>query len=336
MFDYTLPDELIARYPLTERTNSRLLIVGPADKTLQHQQFSQLGDWLNPGDLLVMNNTRVIKARLHGQKISGGRCEILIERVHSDTQALAMLKASKAPKLNSQIKIDDHVINVIARDGQFYQLQLVSGSWWQLMENCGEMPLPPYLHRDSEVSDEQRYQSVFAKHRGAVAAPTASLHFSEDLLAQLRASGVQQSFLTLHVGAGTFLPLREDALISGKLHQERVEVSADLIAQIENTQAQGKRVIAVGTTVVRALESAALSGQLKPLHGETDIFIRDDFPFRVVDAMITNFHLPQSSLLMLVCAFAGTDIMQHAYQTAIEQRYRFFSYGDAMLIKTCR
>ncbi len=331
-FDYHLPDHLIARHPLPERTDSRLLIVNPTTNTLQHQQFSQLPSWLNPGDLLVMNNTRVIKARLHGQKISGGRCELLIERVHSDTQALAMIKASKAPKINSQLQLGDHLASVLSRNGQFYQLQLHTGSWWQLMESRGEMPLPPYLHRQSEISDETRYQSVFAKHRGAVAAPTASLHFSEDLLTQLRAQGVLQNFLTLHVGAGTFLPLREEQLQSGRLHQERVEVSAELIAQIEHTRAHGNRVVAVGTTVVRALEAAALSGTLKPLHGETDIFIRAGFQFRVVDAMITNFHLPQSSLLMLVSAFAGNAYMQQAYQTAITENYRFFSYGDAMLI----
>jgi S-adenosylmethionine:tRNA ribosyltransferase-isomerase len=347
-FNYHLPDERIARFPLTERTDSRLMIVTPErlplDKTrpevpppdlhqnLQHQQFAQLPNWLQPGDLLVMNNTRVIKARLHGQKLSGGRCELLIERVLSDTQALAMIKASKALQLHSDIQLGDQLARVTARDGQFYQLQLHAGSWWQLMESRGEMPLPPYLHRQSESSDEQRYQSVFAKHRGAVAAPTASLHFSEDLLTRLRAQGIQQNFLTLHVGAGTFLPLRDEQLQSGKLHQERVDVSAELIAQIEHTHAEGKRVIAVGTTVVRALEAAALSGTLKPLQGETDIFIREGFPFRVVDAMITNFHLPQSSLLMLVSAFAGTALMQHAYATAITHHYRFFSYGDAMFI----
>lgn len=337
-FDYSLPAERIARYPLPGRTDSRLMIVTPnalphdCPPDLTHQQFAQLADWLKAGDLLVMNNTRVIKARLHGQKISGGRCELLIERVLSDTQALAMIKASKAPKLNSQIQFGELLASVLSRDGQFYQLQLHAGSWWQLMESCGEMPLPPYLHRHSEINDETRYQSVFAKHRGAVAAPTASLHFSEDLLSRLRIQGVQQSFLTLHVGAGTFLPLRDEQLQSGKLHQERVDVSAELISQIEHTRAQGKRVIAVGTTVVRALEAAALSGALKPLQGETDIFIRPGFQFRVVDAMITNFHLPQSSLLMLVSAFAGTTCMQQAYQTAIAENYRFFSYGDAMFI----
>lgn len=331
-FDYDLPDALIARYPLAERSASRLLIVDPASGQIAHQHFAQLTDWLQPGDLLVMNNTRVIKARLHGQKMSGGRCELLIERVHSDTQAQAMIKASKAPKINSLIQLGDATASVVSRDGQFYQLQLSSGSWWQLMEAQGEMPLPPYLHRSCESSDEQRYQSVFAQYPGAVAAPTASLHFSQDLLTRLSAAGVQQSFLTLHVGAGTFLPLREEQLITGKLHQERVDVSASLIEQIQQTHAQGKRVIAVGTTVVRALESAALSGTLKPLQGETDIFIRPGFQFRVVDALITNFHLPQSSLLMLVSAFAGARLMQQAYQTAISENYRFFSYGDAMFI----
>lgn len=328
-FDYDLPDELIARYPTPERRSSRLLIVG---KTIEDHLFSRFADFVNPGDLLVFNNTRVIRARLRGQKETGGRVEILIERVLADDEALAQVKASKTPKTGSVIQLaGDCAATVTGREGNMFTLRFTRALPGYL-EQHGEIPLPPYLNREEEAADDERYQTVYADRSGAVAAPTAGLHFDEAMLGETRARGVEHAFVTLHVGAGTYQPLREDQLDANRLHAERIEVDADVCRAVHDTRARGGRVIAVGTTSVRALEAASSGGKIEPFEGETDIFILPGYQFRSVDMMLTNFHLPRSSLLMLVAAFAGHEKIMSAYRHAVEQRYRFFSYGDAMLL----
>ena len=328
-FDYELPDDLIARYPTPERRSSRLLIVG---NTTEDQLFKRFADFLNPGDLLVFNDTRVIRARLRGQKETGGRVEILIERVLTNNEALAQVKASKTPKTGSVIQFaGDCEATVTGREGSMFMLrftQALSG----YLEQHGEIPLPPYLNREEEAADDERYQTIYADRSGAVAAPTAGLHFDDAMLTETQGRGVEHAFVTLHVGAGTYQPLREDQLEANRLHAERIEVSADVCAAVLKTRARGGRVIAVGTTSVRALEAASSGGRIHPFEGETDIFILPGYQFQSVDMMLTNFHLPRSSLLMLVAAFAGYERIMSAYRHAVEQRYRFFSYGDAMLL----
>lgn len=333
-FHYSLPDELIARQPTAERTGSRLLVLDGPTGELQHRQFPDIIDFLEPGDLLVFNDTRVIPARLFGRKASGGAVEVLVERVLSEQRVLAHVRASKSPKPGSDIVLDGgFTVRMVAREGTLFLLEFSGDATVaEVLEQVGHMPLPPYIDRADTVSDKERYQTVYAQCPGAVAAPTAGLHFDAELLARLQAKGVNAGFSTLHVGAGTFQPVRADNILDHKMHSETLEVNAELCAQVESTRAAGKRVIAVGTTSVRCLETAGASGAMQPLQGETDIFIYPGYDFKMVDVLITNFHLPESTLLMLVSAFAGYQGVMQAYQAAVEERYRFFSYGDAMLI----
>lgn len=327
-FNYELPDELIARYPTAERRGSRLLEIGAE---LSDRRFADLPALLRAGDLLVFNNTKVIPARLHGRKESGGRIEILIERVTGDATALAHIRASKSPRVGGKLLVDDNVVTVTGRDSEIYALEF-SVPVLPLLERVGEMPLPPYLERGAEESDSTRYQTIYARDPGAVAAPTAGLHFDEAMLEETRNLGVQHAWVTLHVGAGTFQTLRQENVEQNKLHRESVAVDQEVCDAVFATRKSGGRVIAVGTTSVRALECASAGGELRAFRGETDLFILPGYRFRSVDAMLTNFHLPQSSLLMLVAAFAGTDRVLRAYQHAVQEKYRFFSYGDAMFL----
>lgn len=333
-FHYELPPELIAQEPLAERSASRLLVVPPGDAPFADRQVRDFPQFLREGDLLVFNDTRVIPARLFGQKESGGRVEILIERLLPDNRARAQIGASKSPKPGSRIALDaGGEAEVLGRDGEFYQLHFhVDGALESWLLKAGRLPLPPYIHRDPGIDDDERYQTVFARELGAVAAPTAGLHFDDALLATLRAQGVEFGHVTLHVGAGTFQPVRVDDVREHRMHSEWLNVGAALVEQVRATRARGGRVIAVGTTVVRALESASHKGELLPFAGETQIFIFPGYRIRSVDAMLTNFHLPESTLLMLVSAFAGKQRIFAAYEHAVRERYRFFSYGDAMLL----
>ena len=334
-FFYSLPPELIAQAPLAERHTSRLLHLSRATHHCVHRQFTDLPQLLQPGDLLVVNDSQVIPARLFGQKKTGGQVELLIERVLNNQKALAHIRASKSPKPGTALIIADHEVTVVERHHErLFLLKLEDDkAWLSLLEQAGHMPLPPYIKRDDTPSDRECYQTIFAAHKGSVAAPTAGLHFTSTLLEQLNAHRIHIASLTLHVGAGTFLPVQTDDIQKHHMHQERIDVSSELCNKIIETKKQGGRVIAVGTTVVRALETAALSGHLHPFCGETDIFITPGFRFKVVDALVTNFHLPESTLLMLVSAFASRQQILSAYQEAIAKRYRFFSYGDAMFIE---
>jgi len=333
-FHYELPEDLIAQAPLEERSASRLLVVPGAGAPLEDRQVRDLDALLQPGDLLVFNDTRVIPARLFGQKETGGRVEILIERLLPENQARAQVGASKSPRPGSRIALDaGGQAEVLGRDGEFYLLRFdVGAPLEQWLLKAGRLPLPPYIRREAGQDDDARYQTVFAKRVGAVAAPTAGLHFDEALLERLRARGVAFGHITLHVGAGTFQPVRADDVRDHHMHSEWLNVGAELISLIRRTRAAGGRVIAVGTTVVRALESAMVDGELHPCAGETRIFIFPGYRIRSVDALVTNFHLPESTLLMLVSAFAGKERVFEAYAHAVRERYRFFSYGDAMLL----
>ena len=338
-FHYELPPGLIAQAPLPERSASRLLVVPPAPAPFSDLGIRDLPQMLQPGDLLVFNDTRVIPARLFGTKATGGRVEILIERLLPRNEARAQIGASKSPRPGSRIALDaGGEAEVLGRDGEFYRLRFhVPESLEGWLLHAGRLPLPPYIHRDPDAADDERYQTVFARETGAVAAPTAGLHFDQALLDALRARGVESGHVTLHVGAGTFQPVRVDELSEHRMHSEWLNVGAALVEQIRRTRANGGRVIAVGTTVVRALESALREGpfqggMLQPFAGETSIFILPGYRIRSVDALLTNFHLPESTLLMLVSAFAGRQRIMAAYEHAIRERYRFFSYGDAMLL----
>jgi S-adenosylmethionine:tRNA ribosyltransferase-isomerase len=333
-FNYALPPELIAQHPPRERTAARMLCLDP-DGALRDAHITGLPGELRRGDLLVLNDTRVIPARLFGIKDSGGRVEVLVERVLPGNEVLAQIRASKSPRPGARIRIvhSSGEFEVLGRESEFFRLRLAeAGDVDALLRQAGHMPLPPYIQRQDEVQDRERYQTVFARAPGAVAAPTAGLHFDEALLAAIRARGVDTGFLTLHVGAGTFQPLRVEDLSKHRMHPERYEIPAVLAEAVGKTKARGGRVVAVGTTVVRALESAAAGGALRPGEGETRLFITPGFEFRMVDALLTNFHLPESTLLMLVCAFAGKERVLAAYRHAVAQNYRFFSYGDAMFI----
>jgi S-adenosylmethionine:tRNA ribosyltransferase-isomerase len=331
-FDYSLPQELIAQYPTEERGASRLLVVDSASKSLTDSLFADLPTLLRPGDLLVFNDTRVIRARLFGNKDTGGQVEILIERILSATNALAQVRASKSPKLDTILNLaGGNTARVIGRDNDFYNLEFALPVA-PFLEKYGEVPLPPYLNRDAEPQDIERYQTVYARHDGAVAAPTAGLHFDEQLLQTIEQKGVRHTFVTLHVGAGTFQPLRQEHIEANRLHAERLVIGDQTCQEVARTRREGGRVIAIGTTSVRALESAAANGELEPVDGETELFIVPGFRFKCVNALVSNFHLPQSSLLMLVAAFAGTECILDAYRHAVGERYRFFSYGDAMFI----
>nr|WP_276533515.1 tRNA preQ1(34) S-adenosylmethionine ribosyltransferase-isomerase QueA [Pseudoxanthomonas mexicana] len=333
-FHFDLPEALIAQAPLPERSASRLLVVPPGDAPFADRHVRDLPEWLQPGDLLVFNDTRVIPARLFGQKESGGRVEILIERLLPENAARAQVGASKSPKPGSRIQLDaGGEAEVVGRDGEFYQLRFhVPDSLESWLQKAGRLPLPPYIQRAPGQDDDERYQTVFARELGAVAAPTAGLHFDDALLATLRERGVEFGHVTLHVGAGTFQPMRVDNIHEHRMHSEWLNVGAALVEQVRATRARGGRVIAVGTTVVRALESAMRDGELQPFAGETQIFIFPGYRIRSVDAMVTNFHLPESTLLMLVSAFAGKNRIMAAYAHAVREQYRFFSYGDAMLL----
>jgi S-adenosylmethionine:tRNA ribosyltransferase-isomerase len=333
-FHYDLPVELIAQAPLPERSASRLLLVPPAPADFVDGAIRDLVQVLQPGDLLVFNDTRVIQARLFGHKSSGGRVEILIERVLPDQQARVQIGASKSPRAGSRIHLDaGGEAEVLGRDGEFYRLRFdVGESLDAWLRHAGRLPLPPYIHRDPGADDDARYQTVYAREPGAVAAPTAGLHFDQPLLDALRERGVDSGYVTLHVGAGTFQPVRVDDLARHQMHSEWLNVGPGLAAKIRDTRRHGGRIVAVGTTVVRALESAFRDGEVQPFSGETSIFILPGVRIRSVDALLTNFHLPESTLLMLVSAFAGQERIFAAYEHAIRERYRFFSYGDAMLL----
>lgn len=332
-FHFELPPELIAQHPLAERSASRLLCLARSGGGLADRQFRDLPDLLRPGDLLVFNDTRVVPARLYGRKASGGRVEVLIERLLSEHRALAQVRSSKTPRAGSRLLMDGGaVLEVHGRREAFFVLDAGRESFTKIMEQHGHTPLPPYIHRDDSQDDRQRYQTVYAAKPGAVAAPTAGLHFDEPLLARIDALGVERASVTLHVGAGTFQPVRSEHVEDHRMHAEYLEVSQAVCDAVATARARGGRVVAVGTTSVRSLETAARDGQLRPFQGDSDIFIYPGYRFRVVDALLTNFHLPESTLLMLLCAFAGQDEVLAAYRHAVREKYRFFSYGDAMWV----
>jgi len=331
-FAYDLPPELIAQAPLPERSAGRMLVLDRDTGATADRRIRDLPDLLAPGDLLVLNDTRVVAARVFGTKPSGGRVEMLLERAVGECEALVQMRASKPIREGLEISTPGGAVHVLAREDDLWRIRLPAPAL-DFFDRWGQVPLPPYIHRPASELDQQRYQTIFARERGAVAAPTASLHFDEPLLAELRAREVSLAFVTLHVGAGTFQPVRADDVESHVMHAEWAEVGAATCDAIVRTRRAGRRVIAVGTTVVRALESAAVSERrCTAWSGETRLFIKPGFTFRVVDALLTNFHLPESTLLMLVCAFAGREPVLRAYRHAVEAGYRFFSYGDAMFI----
>lgn len=334
-FDYQLPENLIAQKPLAQRSASRLLVLDPQQQQMRDHQFSDLLDYLSSGDLLVFNDTRVFPARVFGQKETGGKVEVLVERILDDRVVLAHVRSSKSPREGTQLLLEGVIqCRVDGREHDLFKLSLTQdGAWLDLLQQYGHMPLPPYIQRGDDGEDRDRYQTVYSRQVGAVAAPTAGLHFDQAMLDQLQHKGIEIAYVTLHVGAGTFQPLRVDDVSDHIMHAEMIDVSRSVCDRIDEVKNKGGRVVAVGTTVVRSLESAAASGRLEPCQKDTQLFITPGFRFRVVDAMITNFHLPKSTLLMLVSAFAGRDFMLQAYQHAVESQYRFFSYGDAMLIQ---
>ncbi len=334
-FDFYLPSELIAQFPAEKRSGSRLLHLDGNSGQLLDGTFAQLTDWLAPNDLIIFNDTRVIKARLFGQKVTGGAVEVMIERVMSDHEALAHVRASRAPKPGTTLLLENAIeVEVTGRQEDLFLLTFHhTASIFSLLEQYGHLPLPPYITHAAESEDETRYQTVYAKHAGAVAAPTAGLHFDDAMLERIRKMGVNIAYVTLHVGAGTFQPVKVDDISAHKMHSERYHIPEETVRLIEATRQNGGRVLAVGTTALRALESAAQHGTLTASSNETNIFITPGYAFKVVDRLLTNFHLPKSTLMMLVSAFAGYSHIMSAYEHAITQQYRFFSYGDAMLIE---
>ena len=335
-FHYDLPEELIAQQPTARRGDSRLLHL-PADA--EHpldRDFRALPSLLRPGDLLVFNDTRVMRARLFGAKETGGGVEVLIERLLDDQIALAHVRASKTPRPGTHLKIADRSLEVVSRRDDLFELRLPQGGFAELLDSQGHMPLPPYIQRPGDALDEERYQTVYGDRPGAVAAPTAGLHFDRDMLERLEAGGIASARVTLHVGAGTFQPVRVQDVDAHRMHSEWLEVSEAAVRAVEETRQRGGRIVAVGTTSVRSLETAAAGGRLAPYRGETRLFVRPGYRFRVVDLLLTNFHLPESTLLMLVSAFSGHARIMEAYRHAVRQRYRFFSYGDAMLLERVR
>ena len=335
-FSFDLPDELIARFPKADRTSSRLLSLDGPSGTVEHKIFSDILELVNENDLLVFNNTKVIPARMFGQKESGGKVEVLVERVLDEHRVLAHIRASKSPKPGNVLILEGKAKAImVARHDTLFELEFDrSENVLDILNDVGHMPLPPYIDRPDNEADRERYQTVYGEKPGAVAAPTAGLHFDDKLMTALKDKGVQMAFVTLHVGAGTFQPVRVESVDEHIMHSEYIEVPQDVVDAVASTKAKGGRVIAVGTTSVRSLESAAKihGGKLDTYFGDTDIFIFPGYQFNVVDAMVTNFHLPESTLIMLVSAFAGQDNIMGAYNTAIEQQYRFFSYGDAMFL----
>ena len=333
-FDFTLPDRLIAQHPPEVRGSSRLLVALP-DMPLQDRVFGDLPDYIEAGDVLVFNNTKVMKARLFGQKESGGKIEALIERILDNHTALAHIRSSKSPKPGTKLIFEGDICAVmVERADELFCLRFEGEQTvYELLEQNGHLPLPPYIERAAGADDDTRYQTVYAKHQGAVAAPTAGLHFTDELLGRLKAKGVETAEVTLHVGAGTFQPVRVDKIEEHKMHSEWFDVPPETVAAIEAAHARGNKVWAVGTTSMRALESAAReTGRLKAGQGDTDIFITPGYRFRVIDRLITNFHLPKSTLLMLVSAFSSMEHIRSVYRHAVEHEYRFFSYGDAMVL----
>ncbi|OUS24855.1 tRNA preQ1(34) S-adenosylmethionine ribosyltransferase-isomerase QueA [Gammaproteobacteria bacterium 45_16_T64] len=348
-FTYQLPDELIARYPAETRSGSRLLVLDKQSGAVSDRQFVDIEALLQPGDLLVFNNTKVIPARMFGRKPSGGKLEVLVERLLDDQQCLAHVRSSRSPKPGSVIEVLDHngqpaaEMEMVQRKGALFQLKFqrslpsesnADDNLLSLLDRVGHMPLPPYIDREDELSDATRYQTVYAEQPGAVAAPTAGLHFDDEMLARLDAKGIERAFVTLHVGAGTFQPVKADDIRDHEMHSEWLEVTDEVVQQVKDAKARGGRVIAVGTTSVRCLESAAKDGEIKPYRGDTNIFIFPGYEFAVIDGLLTNFHLPESTLIMLVSALAGRDPVLKAYQHAVTEQYRFFSYGDAMFVGT--
>ncbi len=332
-FNYLLPDALIAQKPLAERDASRLLCMDKNSGQITDRQFTDFIDLITDQDLLVFNDTKVIPARLYGKKQSGGKIEILIERLLDDHHALAHVKASKSPKAGAIIELDQgYSCTVQGRADDLFIVEFASMTIMELLDLIGHIPLPPYITRADDASDLTRYQTVFAKEAGAVAAPTAGLHFNEALMANIKALKIQTAFVTLHVGSGTFQPVRAENLVDHVMHKEYFAVPQATVDAVQRTREQGGRVIAIGTTAVRALESASTSGQLSAGFGDTALFITPGYAFKSVDALLTNFHLPESTLLMLISAFAGYDEIRNAYQHAIKESYRFFSYGDAMFL----
>ena len=333
-FHYELPDELIARHPAANRTASRLLVLDGESGNTEHRQFVDVLDLVEPGDVMVFNDTRVIPARVFGQKESGGKVEVLVERVLDRHRVLAHVRASKAPRVGTAIILEGGTpITVTARREDLFELNFPEDlPALSVLESIGHTPLPPYIDRPDAEADRERYQTVYGKHPGAVAAPTAGLHFDDVLMEKLREKGVKIAFVTLHVGAGTFQPVRAEDIREHKMHSELMEVSEEVCNVIKEVKQAGKRVVAVGTTSVRCLETATGNGEITPFQGETNIFIYPSYKYKTVDALITNFHLPESTLLMLVAAFAGYRHTMDAYREAVEKQYRFFSYGDAMFI----
>jgi len=335
-FRFSLPEELIAQYPTEQRDASRLLVLDGKSGEFRDSSFVALMNELQQGDLLVMNNTRVIPARLFGQKETGGKVEVLIERLLDRQQVLAHVRSSKSPKPGSQlIFAQQYQAEVLERQGDLFKLRFAVDDIETLLTDIGHMPLPPYIQREDTAYDQSRYQTVYAEHAGAVAAPTAGLHFTENMLEQLKQKGIDIAYVTLHVGAGTFQPVRVDNINEHKMHAEWIKVDENVCTKVNQTKAQGGRVVAIGTTSVRSLETAANqspSTELQPYEGDTDIFITPGYQFKLVDALLTNFHLSESTLLMLVSAFAGHEHIMKAYQHAVAEKYRFFSYGDAMFL----
>ncbi|WP_298623189.1 tRNA preQ1(34) S-adenosylmethionine ribosyltransferase-isomerase QueA [uncultured Legionella sp.] len=331
-FYFDLPEELIAQYPLDQRSDSRLLTYSRASGACGHHQFREIADFLNPGDLLVMNDSKVIPARLYGHKLTGGKVELLVERITGPFTFLAHIKASKALKAGGFIQLQEgYQLEILERQDDLFVCKS-SIDALDLLNNLGHIPLPPYITRDDEGLDEDRYQTVYAKYAGSVAAPTAGLHFDESVIASLRSRGMNIAYVTLHVGAGTFRPVRSDNIKDHKMHSEHFTLSPELCAAVHETKAAGNRVIAVGTTALRSLESGAREGVLTPCSKDTDIFIYPGYEFKICDGLITNFHLPESTLLMLVSAFIGHPQAMALYQEAIQNGYRFFSYGDTSLL----
>ena len=332
-FYFDLPKELIAQHPTKQRTHSRLLALDKITGETQDLHFPDILEFLNKGDLLVFNNTKVIPARLHGKKTTGGKVEVFIERLLDDNNAIAFLKTSKKPQLGMPIYFDNLIIKPTARKGMFYLIETQDNtSLTELMDRYGHMPLPPYIQREDEPDDKDRYQTVYAQEKGAVAAPTAGLHFDKDLLQKIKDKGVNTAFVTLHVGAGTFQPVKTDSIDDHIMHKEWLQVSKKVAELVKQTKARGNKVVAVGTTAVRCLETAAKDGEIQPYTGDTNIFIYPGYTFKIVDSLLTNFHLPESTLIMLVSAKCGRKNTLNAYKHAVENEYRFFSYGDAMFI----
>lgn len=334
-FDFHLPEALIAQHPTTKRSASKLLYLNAVTDDIKDEAFLDLPDYLSEKDLLIFNDTRVIKARLSGNKSTGGAAEVLVERIVNEHEAYALVKASRSPKIGSRIILSNHIeVEVAGREDDLFHLKFLSSTpLFDLLEQYGSLPLPPYIKHNANDTDASRYQTVYAKHAGAVAAPTAGLHFDDKILAQLKDKGVQIAYITLHVGAGTFQPVKVDEIAKHKMHSEIYHIPQETVDLIEKTRLANGKVTAVGTTVLRALESAAQNGGLVAGSQETNIFITPGYTFKVIDRLLTNFHLPKSTLLMLVSAFAGFNPIKNAYRHAVEKEYRFFSYGDAMLLE---